>query len=183
MIEIWLPVKGFEFTHHVSNFGRVKSLPRETIGVTPTGIKCKFKHFGKILCNSFNGSGYKTTAISINGAVKTKTTHRLVACAFIPNPNGLPQVNHMDGDKLNNYAFNLEWCSASQNQLHAIEHGLINHPRGTNRAFAKLTDDDIRKIRIQISTGITQRLIAREFDVSPSQITSIKQGKTWAHVI
>ena len=183
MNEIWKPVIGYEKTHIASNLGRVASLPREYEGITPNGIKSIRRMQGKILKQHVSNTGYYRTALTVNAKIFTTSTHRIIAMAFIKNPNKLPQVNHIDGCKTNNMEGNLEWCSASNNQRHAIEHGLINHPRGTNRAFAKLTDDDIRKIRIQISTGITQRLIAREFDVSPSQITSIKQGKTWAHVV
>lgn len=84
-----------------------------------------------------NSKGYKRIYMSENGKVKSIFVHRLVASLFIPNPDNLPQVNHIDGNKLNNNVENLEWCNNSQNQLHAIRNNLRKKfPKGdtSNRA-------------------------------------------------
>lgn len=73
-----------------------------------------------------NGNGYKYVAIKVDGKMKNKTIHRLVAETFIPNPNNLPQVNHKDGNKNNNHVSNLEWITARDNNQHAIDKGLRN---------------------------------------------------------
>ncbi len=78
----------------------------------------------KYLTKSFNG-GYAKVIIKVNGVSHNKLVHRLVAQAFIPNPENKPQVNHKDGDKSNNNVFNLEWCTASENNIHAHKMGLI----------------------------------------------------------
>lgn len=78
----------------------------------------------KFLKTRFNRDGYEVVNLSKNGILKTFSIHRLVAQAFIPNPNNYSQVNHIDGDKENNNIWNLEWCSAKQNNIHAIETGL-----------------------------------------------------------
>lgn len=70
--------------------------------------------------------GYFVVCLKANGVSKTCTVHRLVAMAFLPNPNGLTQINHKDGNKLNNAVQNLEWCSPQVNIQHAYKHGLIS---------------------------------------------------------
>lgn len=113
--EIWKDIKGYEGSYQVSNLGRVKSISR----VIKT--KNNYRHItGRILKFNKNKWGYTLVyIISKNYAV-----HRLVASAFIPNPNNLPQVNHIDGDKDNNCVNNLEWCTASFNLKEAYRLGL-----------------------------------------------------------
>lgn len=115
MEEIWKDVAGYENIYQISNFGRVKSIDRLANHVN--GMRFVS---GRILkpntCQS-----YLNVSLSKNGKMKRFTIHRLVAVAFISNPNNLPQINHIDGDKLNNNFANLEWCSASDNQKHAYK--------------------------------------------------------------
>lgn len=102
MIEIWKDVKGYKGLYQVSNLGRIKSLPRFT---TKGGIRKLRSH----------ANGYLYFSAWKNGKVKMLNVHRLVAQAFISNPNNYPQVNHKDEDKTNNEVSNLEWCSAKYN--------------------------------------------------------------------
>lgn len=106
MQEIWKDIKGYEGLYQVSNLGRVKSLKKSKI-ITP---KLIHSYFSVILYNKKN---YKNFRI-----------HRLVAQAFISNPNNYPQVNHIDGNKLNNVLENLEWCTQSHNMKEAYRIGL-----------------------------------------------------------
>lgn len=98
--EKWCPIKGYEGLYQVSDKGRVKSLK-----------------FGKerILKSARDTGGYLLVALCKNGEQKTYKVHRLVAQAFIPNPNNLPEINHKDEDKTNNSAQNLEWCDSKYN--------------------------------------------------------------------
>lgn len=103
-------IQGYEGLYTVSTDGRVFS---------PLGEKRPYK------CR-----GYWRVSLWKKGSSKNELIHRLVACAFIPNPNKYDMVNHIDGNKLNNDISNLEWCNASMNVRHAYEHGLI-HPKTT----------------------------------------------------
>ena len=79
----------------------------------------------RILKFTISHNGYFKTNVMINGKITTIFPHRLVAQAFIPNPNNLPCVNHKDGNKQNNCVDNLEWCSYSENMKHAVKNGLL----------------------------------------------------------
>lgn len=103
MTEIWKSVEGYEGLYEVSNFGRVKSLGNE---------KTRKE---KILKVGENGCGYMFVTLSKEGKIKPFLIHRLVAAAFLPNPEKLPQINHRDEDKTNNCVENLEWCTRDYN--------------------------------------------------------------------
>ena len=109
MDEIWKDVKNYEGLYQVSNLGKVKSLARHG---TKGGI------LKPILTE------YLCINASKNNKIKKLKIHRLVAEAFIPNPDNLPQINHKDGNKLNNIVSNLEWVSSKENVRHAIVNNL-----------------------------------------------------------
>ena len=110
MIE-WRDVPKYEGLYQVSNTGLVLSLPKRTCG-------------GKILKPAKNKDGYLTVTLCRAGEKETVRVNRLVAIAFIPNPDYKLEVNHIDGDKLNNAVENLEWATRSENELHSFNAGL-----------------------------------------------------------
>lgn len=112
-MEIWKPVVGYEGLYEVSNLGNVKSLNWAN---TKTEKNLYLKKQNK---------GYLQVELVKNGNKKMITVHRLVAMAFVPNPDGFPQVNHKDEDKKNNRAENLEWC----NQKYNVSYSLNLHER------------------------------------------------------
>lgn len=116
--EIWKDIKNYEGLYQVSNLGRVKSLNR----IEKSGNKFR-KRAEKILTQNIT-QGYKYVNICKNNKIKTYRIHRLVAETFLPNPEKLPQVNHIDGNKLNNDVNNLEWCSCKHNIQEAYRLGL-----------------------------------------------------------
>ena len=109
--EIWRPIEGYEGLYEVSSYGRVRSLDKY--------VKCDYEkyrlHKGKVLSPGKDKDGYLSVVLSCNGKLHLKKIHRLVAEAFIPNPDNLPQVNHKDEDKTNNRVDNLEWCNRKYN--------------------------------------------------------------------
>ena len=112
MSEIWKDIIGFEGLYQVSQFGNVRSLNYNHTSNTKN-LSIKHHH-----------TGYKFVTLCGDNIHKNMFIHRLVACAFIPNPNNVPCVNHIDGDKSNNTVSNLEWMTYKENTRHAIETGL-----------------------------------------------------------
>ena len=98
---------------------------------------------------SITNKGYERVTLSHGGEKKSFSVHRLVAMYYIPNPLNLPQVNHKDGNKLNNYHSNLEWNSASNNIVHSFQNGLSNY-KGERHGQSKLTEVQVRKIKKRI---------------------------------
>ena len=124
--ECWKPIKDYEGIYEVSNYGRVKSLERVIYNSgTKNGL---YTIHEKIIKQRINKKrhGYCELSLHKNGKEKRFKVHRLVAEAFIPNPNNLPEVNHIDGNKENNHASNLEWCTSKENKEHAWENKLYN---------------------------------------------------------
>lgn len=119
--EIWKDIKGYEGKYQVSNFGNVRSLMYHNAK--------EIKRIS-LLKPATDGSGYFRCALSKNNILTTFKVHRLVAQAFIPNPNNYPQINHIDGNKKNNRVENLEWCTNSMNQIHAYSNNLNQGARG-----------------------------------------------------
>lgn len=109
--EIWKPVVGYEGLYEVSNTGQVRSLDRY-IKYSNGQIHL---HKGKVLSPVIKDNGYLQVGLYYNGKYKMFLVHRVVAQAFIPNPDNLPEVNHLDEDKTNNNVTNLEWCDRSYN--------------------------------------------------------------------
>lgn len=120
MEEVWKDIEGYEGLYQVSNLGRVKSLER---------IVCQGKQGQRIIPEKIRKSkhtadGYLEMALCKDCKRKFIRTHRLVAFAFCENPQNKTEVNHIDGNKLNNRADNLEWVTSSENQIHAYKIGL-----------------------------------------------------------
>ena len=120
-MEKWKDIKGYEGYYQISNLGRVKSLSRD-VGSN----RCKKE---TIMKTSIDKDGYECMVLSKDGKQKYVRIHRLVAQAFIPNPNNLPQVNHKDENKGNNNVENLEWCTTTYN---------INYGGRTEKASKKV---------------------------------------------
>ena len=135
--------------------------------VTDTGIVYSLKGNKKELIGKISNSGYREVVINHKGKKKYLLVHRLVAENFIYNEFKARTVNHKDGNKLNNSVDNLEWCSDSNNLIHARDNGLL-----------KIKID--KKISEQIKNEIgTIREIAKKYGIGKTQVSYIKQGKRW----
>lgn len=129
-----------------------------------------------------NGTGYMKVSLRIEGKPVNAYVHRLVAQSFVPNPNEHPEVNHIDGDKKNNRASNLEWCTGAENKHHASKTGLTN--KGEKNHAHKLTEEEIKSIRSEYVYGSkdkNQRALARKYGVSQTAIRYILTGKNWRY--
>lgn len=121
--EIWKDIVDYEGLYQVSNLGRIKTLSKNK--VTPDGRVGKTKE--KIMQINHNNWGYCTIALSKKGKKKRFRIHRLVAEAFIDNPNNYKEINHIDCNKDNNKVENLEWCTRSYNVKYYFEKRRENH--------------------------------------------------------
>lgn len=173
--EIWKPVKGFPF-YEVSNLGRVRSIDRKVIN----GNGCKIPRKGKVLKQAGNGNGYLRATVYLDGKPKYHSIHRMVALAFIPNPENKYAVNHKDCNKENNNVNNLEWVTKSENEIHARKMG-VKDTRGENQSNVKLTEIQVLKIR-ELEGEVKHKILAERFSVSLSTIRNILYRKTWKHI-
>lgn len=120
MKEIWKDIPEYKGTYQASNLGRIRSTNRK-ITQLANGGKTQFTYIkkGRILAQNTQNGGYFVVSISVNTKRKVCTVHRLVASAFISNPNNCRDVNHKDGNKKNNNVENLEWVEHSENIKHS----------------------------------------------------------------
>lgn len=141
--EEWRDVVGYEGYYQVSNLGRVRALDR-TVQHAYSGTQSLKGH----MLTPFRGSEpYYSVMLSKNGKAKSLRVHRLVATAFVPNPDRLNCVNHKDGNKLNNSASNLEWCTQRRNVQHAIDHELLTFDHAGFGSWSKESREHFSKVR------------------------------------
>jgi len=131
MQEIWKPIKNYEEYYEISNHGNVRRIKYDNKG------NLKQYPLPNYIKNKIDKDGYKRYTLSLKSKNKEFSSHRLVAQAFIPNPNNYPVVNHKDGDKNNNNIDNLEWCSIQHNNIHALENKLRVMPMGNDLKTSK----------------------------------------------
>lgn len=172
-MEIW---KDYNEQYEVSSLGQVRSKSKE-VRSTYGGVYLKE---GRILKQNDNGQGYLQVQLCHRGVNKTERVHRLVALTFIENPEGLPKVNHKDGNKRNNAVSNLEWCTQADNIEHAARLGLMT--KGSTAVNAKLNEDSVKDIKRLMAAGVSNRELADLFGVHPGTINCIRTGRNWSHV-
>jgi hypothetical protein len=157
-MEIFKLIYGHE-DYQIGNLGNVKSNKRKKESLLKPMIR----------------NGY--LRIDLNN--KTFTIHRLVAEAFIPNPDNKSQVNHINGIKTDNRVENLEWVTQSENIRHAIKIGIKKPSLGENNGASKLKVNQILEIR---NSCLSSRKLALIYGVDKSIILDVKNKKTWKHV-
>jgi len=165
--EIWKDISGYKDCYQVSDFGRVKSLSRFQSTTE------------RILKGESDNRGYIRVRLSTHNETKKYQVHRLVSLAFIPNPENKLQINHISGITSDNHYKNLEWCTQSENMIHAFKIGLQSI-KGEKNHQSKLTEKQLIEIRDLLKNGTFHKDIAIKFNVSRRCITDINLNKTWA---
>lgn len=169
MEEIWKDIPGYEGYYQASNLGNIRSLSR-IVRYKNSGIR---KYPGKRLSAEKMKDNYQRVVLMKEG-VKTKfRIHRLVAMAFIPNLNNKPFINHIDGNKSNNVVDNLEWCTASENIVHADKHGLRNMSNYTSSRSKKIQCLETGEIFATCSKAVTS--VGKSIKCASSLMKSVKR--------
>ena len=164
MPDNWKDIRGFEGLYAVSEGGALKSLER--MKPYRDGER---KHHERIMSFRIIKGGYAQLDLCKNGIKRPYLVHRIVAETFVPNPKNLPQVNHKDGNKLNNCADNLEWCTAKENMIHSVKAGLRTDLKAV---------DALSKEGRYIATYPSIKEAARALGVNHQNISSCCHGRT-----
>jgi hypothetical protein len=180
-MEVWKPVVGLEHSHEVSNFGNIRTIPREITRANRWGGVSRIRLRQRNVKLRHTHDGYLIGNLALDHA-KTLTikAHRVVAQAFLPNPGNLPEVNHIDGDKTNNSVENLEWCTSKQNRAHAVATGL--HACGERSPLAKLKEVEVKEIRYLRKLGFSGVDVGRLYGISHKLVSLIHKRRKWKHV-
>jgi hypothetical protein len=165
--EQWLPAIGSSSNYFVSNMGRLL-----------TTRKHGKEGWTSVMKPARDGSGYLRTVVD----GKTIKVHRIVAQTWVPNPKNLPTVNHINHDRADNRAENLEWMTVRDNILHSHKAGRAANKQGENCGTHKLKEPQVLKIRQMIEMKVPLKQIAQEYGVSYYTIYDIKKRHTWFHI-
>jgi len=178
--EIWKAAVGLEGRYEISSIGRLRSLDRSTYSKKS---KITYNYKGRMIKTGLNRKGYYSVSLRKNDKSFTAIIHRLVAIAFIKNPSNKEQVNHIDGNKINNKVENLEWCTNTENIRHAFRTGLFDNRIGSRCGNSKLNEKQVLEIFEMIKAKkIIYKDIAKKFNVSTAAIALIAMGRNWSHL-
>lgn len=168
MEEQWKDLFGQESLYSISDQGRIFCKKRAKYYVFSEKYKQRYK---------------RACLVGINGSVFYASVHRLVAEAFISNPNNKPQVNHINGNKHDNRVENLEWCTSKENNEHSHRTGLAVIAKGNQLPQTKLTKEQVLEIRAKYIPNVYGReRLARDYNVSITAIRQVIKRTSWKHV-
>lgn len=184
VLEEWRPILGYEGYYEVSNLGNVRSCDRVVLisatrrrGPTPKRLK------GRALRVGVRGIGdrYRKVHLFKDGIGAHRSVHVAVLEAFTgPRPSGYV-VNHLDGDPSNNRLENLEWCTPSENNIHAVAYGLAPI-QGEDHWAHKYTATQVRMVRTMRREGMTLLAIAQHCGMPLASVFNMVSGRTWNHL-
>lgn len=163
MTEEWKDVIGYEGYYQVSNHGNVRHIYNGILKLTQRN----------------KSAGYLCVHLSVRGQSKVMAVHRLVAEAFIGSQPIDHEVRHLDGNPQNNYLGNIVWGTKKENRKDRTLHGRDNLPYGELASWSKLTENNVRLIRLSTDTS---KNLGMRFNVSASTIDDIRHKRTWKHV-
>lgn len=180
-MEIWKSIEGFEDLYEVSNLGRIKSLGRTLTNQYDINTKTYSNTSiikGKILMGKRGSNGYRQVILVDKfGTRYYKSVHRLVAEAFIENPNNKPCVNHKNGRKLDNRANNLEWCTYKENNNHAQRIGLWETVTFNRKPVINITTGKIYKSAIDAARDVHKEIPTSKVESIMKNIKACCYGK------
>lgn len=156
-MEVWKDIPGYEGKYQASNLGRIKSLPKRK------GKGIGYVKDEEILKASVEKYGYARVVLHKDGVKKKYQVHRLVAKTFIPNPEQKGYVNHINCNKADNRVENLEWCTDSENMIHAFKNGLVHLPTRSVGQY------DLQGSLIKVFNSMTEA----------EQETGVLRGNIW----
>ena len=166
------PIKDYEGLYSITSDGRVYSHGRFV-------TNGKDWRDGMYLKGDISNRGYIRVDLHVRQEHDKRSVHRLVGEYFVENPEDKPQINHIDGNKLNNNASNLEWCTQTENNRHARDTGLNKGPIGELQGRSKLKEHHVRIIK---RSNIFNYKLAEIFNITQQTICDIKKGRSWTHV-
>lgn len=175
--EIWLPIKEYEGHYEISNMGRIKSLERM---VYRKKGNWKKKMPTAIRKSSPNSDGYLTNVLTLNAIDKTYSVHVLVGRHFVPNPLNLPELNHINGEKLDCRGINLEYTDRKTNMQHAVKSGLRTYRKGIKCTRFKLKASEVIEI---FNSKDRSTILALKYNVTRSTIQRIRNGRNYKDLI
>lgn len=176
--EIWEDIKGYEGVYQMSNLFRFRSLDKEVTCANNNKRVSK----GKIM-QTKRVNNYNKLEVSEFNKKKTLRVHRIIAEKYCHNHENKKYVNHIDGIKNHFHPLNLEWCTFSENNIHALKTGLRIPAKGEKNSRSKLTERQVKFIKGALqSDAFTIRMIALMTGVRELAIAQIKKNKTWRHV-
>ena len=175
MKEVWKDIPGLDGIYQASDFGRIKRMYR--VITNKRGHKLTIK---ELIIKQFMGCwGYPLVPLTVNGKQKSISVHRLVGRAFLPNPDGLRDINHKDFNKANNHVSNLEWLSHSANVKYSYDFGNVKRRVGELNGRARLTEAQVVHIR---KRELSYNGYVKLYGVGKSTVHGIVTGQTWKHI-
>lgn len=176
-IEIWKTIP-LNKNYEASNLGNIRSKDHFYIGKNNKEI---FKK-GRVLKSNLCKKGYLRTSITNNTKKHTTGVHRLVAFTFISNPENKPQVNHINGIKTDNKVENLEWCTNSENQIHAVKNKLVKHNYCENHHMSKLSNEQVKTARRMHEFGWSNDILSKHYNISKTAMSKILRKLTYINI-
>ncbi len=174
-IEVWVPAFGYHSSYEVSSHGNVRSVGR---------LLNKRFYPSQLISQKKTKCGYMRSALRLQGLKqKQESIHRLMMFSFeIPNPYNKSDVNHKDGNKANNFLWNLEWATGSENIRHAIRTGLKPTLYGDSVGTSKLKNSTVLSITDDLSQRLSRRHIADKYGLDITEIGRIARGERWSSI-
>jgi len=180
-MEKWIEITGYEGYYEVSNLGNVRTFDREiTYKARGGGYRTDFLKSRKLKPQKHKNSYLSVTLYNKIREKKQFNIHRLVALMFIENPFGKLEVNHKDGNKLNNIVENLEWVTRSENAKHMVDNQMIKYITGSGNSNCVLSFLDAENIRTEYKNGsYSQDKLAKKYGCSQATISQIIRNITY----